>query len=118
MKIIKSNNITVFDCDDTLVMYRNFRVKTKDKLEFDYGDEKIYLTPHAFHVTFLKHCHNRGDYVIAWSKNGFEWCQQVINKLGLNKYVDVCMSKPSRHVDDKKDLSSIVGDSIYLPFEE
>lgn len=118
MKIIKSNNIITFDCDDTLVMYKDFRVKTKNKIEFDYGDEKIYLTPHKFHVMFLKHCFKRGDYVIAWSKNGNEWCEQVIKKLKLTKYVHLCMSKPSRHVDDKKDLSSIVGDAIYLPFEE
>jgi predicted phosphatase len=118
LKTIKSNNITVFDIDDTLVMYKNFRVKTDKTIEFDYGDEKIYLTPHKFHVTFLKHCFNRGDYVIAWSKNSYEWCEQVIKKLKLTKYVHVCMSKPSRHVDDKKDLSSIVGDSLYLPFEE
>jgi predicted phosphatase len=118
MQLIKTNNITVIDCDDTLVMYKDFRVKTKNKIEFDYGDEKIYLTPHKFHITFLKHCYNRGDHVVVWSKNGWQWAEQVVKKLGLTKYVHICMSKPSRHVDDKKDLSSIVGDGIYLPFEE
>jgi predicted phosphatase len=118
VKVIKSNNITVFDIDDTLLMHIDRRVRTKDKIEIEYGDEKIYLTPHKFHVTFLKHCHKRGDFVVIWSKNGHQYAEQVVKKLNLSKYVHLIMSKPSRHVDDKKDLSSIVGDCIYLPFEE
>lgn len=118
MKVIRSNNLTTFDIDDTILMHIDRRVKTKDKIAIDYGDEVIYLTPHKFHITFLKHCHKRGDFVVIWSKNGYQYAEQVVKKLKLSKYVDLIMSKPSRHVDDKKDLPSIVGDGIYLPFEE
>lgn len=117
MQLISSNNITAFDCDGTLVLYKDFRNKTSEKIEFEYGDEKIYLTPHKFHCTFLKHCFNRGDFIIAWSKNGHQWCEQVVKKLGLENYVHICMSKPARHIDDKQNLNEIVGDAIFLPEE-
>jgi hypothetical protein len=97
-----------------MLLYKDYRVKTKEKIEFDYGDEKIYLTPHKFHIMFLKHCHNRGDFVILWSKNGVSWAEQVAKKLGLTKYIDLCMSKPSRHVDDKQTINEIVGDRIFI----
>lgn len=115
MKVIRNNNITTFDIDSTLLIYDKIRTKDKGKIAFDYGDETLYLRAHNFHSTFLKHCHNRGDYVIIWSKNGVMWCEQVVKKLKLTKYVDLIMGKPTRHVDDKSDLSSIVGDAIYIP---
>lgn len=115
MQTICSNSVITFDVDDTLVMYEDIRNPGEGKIEFNYGDEKIYLRPHKFHITFLKHCFNRGDHVVIWSKNGWQWVEQVVDKLGLRNYVHTAMSKPSRHVDDKKDLVSIVGDGIFLP---
>lgn len=117
MTVLKTNNITAFDVDGTLLLYKDFRVKTPDKIEIAYGDEKLYLTPHKFHITFLKHCYNRGDFVIVWSKNGFQHSENVVKKLGLEKYVHICMSKPTRHVDDKQNLNEIVGDRVFLPEE-
>lgn len=114
MKVLNRNDITVFDVDQTLVMYKNYRSAGPNKIAFDYGDETIYLTPHKFHVMFLKHCYKRGDYVIVWSKNSAMWAEQVIKKLKLQKYVHMIMSKPTRHVDDKENINEIVGDRIYL----
>lgn len=114
MKLIENNNITTFDIDSTLLLYKDIRVKTKNKVELMYGGEVIYLTVHKMHVMFLKHCKERGDFVILWSKNGWQWAQHVANVLELNDHVDLIMSKPTRHVDDKKDLSSIVGDGIWI----
>lgn len=114
MKVIRSNNITCFDCDGTLVLYKDYRTKTPDKIEFDYGDEKFYLTPHKFHIAFLKHCYKRGDTVILWSKNGWQWAEQIGLKLGITDYVHFCMSKPTRHVDDKHNMNEIVGDRIFI----
>lgn len=114
MKIIKSNNITVFDVDSTLLLYERIRTKEQGKIAFNYGDEIIYLRPHNFHPTFLKHCHNRGDFVIVWSKNGVSWAEQAVKKLKLTKYVDLVMSKPSRYVDDKTDMPSVCGDHIFI----
>lgn len=118
MKIIESNNITNFDVDGTLLLYKDIRNAGPKKLVFSYGDETIYLTPHKFHVTFLKHCKNRGDTVIVWSKNGYQWAQEAVLALGIEKYVDICMSKPTRYVDDKTDMPSVCGDHIFIAEEE
>lgn len=115
MKVIKNNNITVIDCDETLVLYKNIRTKTKDTITFEYGNELLHLTPHNFHPTFVKHCFLRGDFVIIWSKNGWQWSQQIALKLGLDKYCHIAMSKPKIHVDDKHDISSICGDRVFIP---
>lgn len=118
MRILQKNNITCFDVDGTLVIWpKNYHDKKTQTIEFRYGDEFIYLHEHVPHVTFLKHCHNRGDYVSVWSQNGWEWALQVIEKLGLRDYVDEVRSKPSRHVDDKDYLADIVGNRIFMKYE-
>jgi predicted phosphatase len=115
MKIIKSNNITCFDIDNTLLIWdKHYKEKREGAIELNYGDEKIYLKPHSMHITFLKHAYKRGDTVILWSKNGYQHAQQVAKKLKLEKYIHFCMSKPTRHVDDKSDISSICGDRVWI----
>jgi len=118
-KILKKHNITAVDVDNTLVMWSDdFRVNRSGRLEFDYGGEKVYLKPHNFHPTFIKHCYERGDFIEVWSQNGYEWAEQVIKKLGLENHVHVVRSKPVRHVDDKDNLTDIVGARIYIPDSE
>jgi hypothetical protein len=116
--IIKSNSPSGFDCDDSLVIWpKDFRVNKPGRIEFDYGSEKVYLIPHSYHVIFLKHCFNRGDFVIIWSANGFDWAKQVVDKLGLENHYNCIMQKVVRHVDDKTSISSIVGNHIFVPHE-
>jgi hypothetical protein len=115
MQVIESNNITAFDVDNTLVMWHpNANDKIPGSLDFQYGNEIVYLTPHHNHIRFLKQCSIRGDHVEVWSKNGFQWAKQVVEKLKLQDYVDVVRSKPSRHVDDKEEMEHIVGARIYM----
>ena len=115
-KLLEESNITSCDVDNTLVMWSSdFKVNTKGRMHFKYGGEDVYLKPHNFHVTFLKHCYNRGDFVEVWSQNGFEWAEQVVLALGLENHVNVVRAKPTRHVDDKTSLSDIVGCRIYIP---
>ena len=114
----KSNNVTCFDCDDTLVIWpKDFRVDREDRISFMYGNEQVFLEEHSYHTTFLKHCHNRGDMVIVWSANGYAWAQNVVETLGLGPYVSVVMSKPTRHVDDKESATSIAGSRVFIPHE-
>ena len=42
----------------------------------------------------------RGNIVVVWSARGAEWCNIVVKKLQLDKYVNLCISKPSHFVDD------------------
>lgn len=114
-KLLEEANITACDVDNTLVMWdKNYRNPGPGKMEFFYGSEKVYLKPHNFHITFLKHCFNRGDYVEVWSQNGFQWAEQVVKVLGLEEHVHVVRSKPTRHIDDKESLDDIVGNRIYI----
>jgi len=116
--ILESNNVTCFDCDDTLVLWpKDFRVNKPGRIEFDYGDEKVYLIEHNYHSIFLKHCASRGDCVIIWSANGYKWALEVAKKLKLEAHATIIMSKPTRHVDDKESLSSIVGSRVFIPHE-
>lgn len=118
MRVDKSNNVTTFDCDDTLVMWpKDFRIWKPGRITFMYGGEEVYLEAHSYHVTFLKHCANRGDHVVVWSANGYAWAENIVATLGLEPFVSVVMSKPTRHVDDRESASSIVGSRVYIPHE-
>jgi hypothetical protein len=117
-QIIKSSSVTCFDCDDTLVLWpKDYKVPKEGRIEFEYGNEPVYLIPHSYHVIFLKHCFNRGDHVVIWSANGYQWATQVARKLGLMEHASQIMSKPTRHVDDKESPSSIAGSRVFIPHE-
>lgn len=116
--ITKNNNVTCFDCDDTLVIWpKDYSEPGPGRIEFDYGSEKVYLIPHSYHIIFAKHCFNRGDHVIIWSANGWAWAEQVAQKTGLNNHYRQILTKPVRHVDDKQSLSSICGNQVFIPNE-
>lgn len=116
--IVQNSSVTCFDCDDTLVLWpKDYNKPGEGRIEFEYGSEKVYLIPHSYHVIFLKHCFNRGDHVIIWSANGYKWALQVAMKLGIQNHFSQIMCKPTRHVDDKESLSSIVGSRVFIPHE-
>lgn len=120
MKVVKSNNISCFDVDNTLVMWdKNYRLNSADnsKVGLYYGGEVVQLKKNKSHMLLLKQFKLRGDTIIVWSQNGYEWAEQVIAALKLENYVDFVMSKPLRHVDDKKEKEYIVGNYVYLEEE-
>ena len=118
MIVLEENDISAFDVDGTLVIWpKNPNIQRQGTIEFLYGDEKVYLYPHLPHIRFLKNCCIRGDYVEVWSKNNFAWAKQVVEKLNLEKYVDIVRSKPSRHIDDKQSLEEIVGGRVYMEYD-
>lgn len=116
MDVIESNNRSVFDVDNTLVMWpkSNPNKKRKGHIAFNYGDEIVYLRPNKSHIRFLKHCSLRGDYVEVWSQNNGLWAKHVVETLKLKKYVKLAGPKPNRHIDDKEHISFIVGNRVYL----
>lgn len=113
-----NNNITCFDVDDTLAIWpKDFRINKPGRVKFLYGGENVYLEEHSFHTLFLKQCYLRGDHVIVWSANGYEWARQVVAEFKLEQHVSLVMSKPIRHVDDKEEKTSIVGPRVFIPHE-
>lgn len=123
MIINEKENIVCYDVDDTLVMWgSNFDspyddngvIDPKRKAFIDpYDNSTNYLTPHKKHIGLLKKHKGRGCMVVVWSAAGVKWAESIIKELGLEEYVDVVTTKPSKYVDDLPG-SEILGTRIYL----
>lgn len=52
-------------------------------------------------IELLKSYKKRGYEVIVHSANGWKWCQEVVEKLGLTEFVDEVATKPMKYVDNE-----------------
>lgn len=111
--IFRNNNVSGFDVDGTLISKGRKRL-FEGAIELRYGDETLYYKPNEEHIRYLKHCSNSGDLIIVWSKNRFQWAEQVVKVLKLEPYVDIVMCKLARHIDDKQTFEEIVGNRIFF----
>lgn len=106
MKIIKSENVVMYDVDDTLVMWGNqwadekFDYPGAVQIQCPFDSSVFYLRPHKPHIELLKTHKARRKTIIVWSQGGYKWAKAVVESLGLTKYVDIIMSKPMTYVDD------------------
>lgn len=101
MKIIKNENTVFFDVDETLILHQDnnleddiFTIKDEDTNEY------LPVKRHYRHIGYLKKSKARGRFVVVWSANGHKWAETVVKALGLKKYVDLCMTKPTVYFDD------------------
>lgn len=117
MLIIDKESTIFIDVDDTLVMWGVDGVVGKDLIDVKcpHDGSSTYLAPHMAHIKVLKDRKARGSYIVVWSAGGFEWANAVVVALGLTKYVDLVMTKPHAHIDDKQPVD-IMGEHIYIPF--
>lgn len=89
--MITIEGITVyFDVDETLTMFHGY--ETND----------FAVSINHRHVRAIKEHAHRGHKIVVWSAGGAKWAEQVVKELELEKYVDVCMAKPSWFYDDKR----------------
>lgn len=116
MITIPSNNSVWFDVDDTLVLWSPTpEEKEKYGIDVNCPGSKILnkdgtvdeapgwverLVPHFTHVEQIKKHKARGHTVIVWSAGGWEWARAAVMALGLERYVDLVISKPEWVVDD------------------
>jgi FMN phosphatase YigB (HAD superfamily) len=106
MYIFESTKFVAFDCDDTLVMWDRdmmFDESAKGVIEFKdpyQKDISYLLKPHKKHIQKLKGYKNSGWTVMVWSAGGWGWAKTVVETLGLEKHVDIVMSKPRYCYDD------------------
>jgi hypothetical protein len=112
------NNRTVFcDVDGTLLEH------THDK-SLDYvavpdavhPGEFIKGIPNYNNIRIVKEEHNRGAYVIVWSKGGNQWAADVVTALGLQNYVDIIMDKPTAYIDDLP-IEKWCTDRVFIPID-
>ena len=90
------------DVDLTLIgeHQSNNHAKGDYLYKFDYYGKVVYAERIDRHIDLLVAYKKRGYHVTVWSANGWQWAEQVINRLDLSEYVDVVMTKPCRYVDD------------------
>lgn len=98
MIIDKSELLVYFDVDETLV--RDSLLEEECFSIEHHGTVKFKVAIES-HVALLKSYHARGYRIYVWSANGWEWAAQVIQALGLTRYVYQVQSKPLKFVDDK-----------------
>lgn len=80
-----------------------------------YDGETYKYDVHWEHVELLKQYHGRGFCNIVWSANGRKHAESVVDALGLDKFVSVKMTKPMKHLDDKRSAEFIVGSHVFIP---
>lgn len=103
MEVIYNEQIVCFDVDDTLVLYDpDYSDPNVDIVYFTnpYDGSLIGLTPHHQHLDLMKKYKGRGYYVVVWSAGGVKWAESVVKTLGIEQYVDLVTTKPSKYVDD------------------
>jgi FMN phosphatase YigB (HAD superfamily) len=120
MIVEKNRNVITFDVDDTLILWdeksRDLKAPTDGRLVIicPYDNLPYSFTVHERHVGFLKREKAKGSFVIVWSKSEGAWAEAVCKALGLENYVDIAMSKPSKYVDDVTDVDLILGSRVFL----
>lgn len=85
------------DVDDTIVSWEPDYLYAPGKMEFtDPNDNTPYwLTPMFAQIQRIKDMKKAGYTVVIWSQGGADWCEHVIQQLGLSQYVDAYLAKAS-----------------------
>jgi len=117
MRTIKKESTVWVDCDDTLIMWgKEPHMKHKHiAITNPYDGQIDHLMPHKGHIKVLKDRKARGSFIVVWSAGGYKWAEAVVKALNLEKYVDLCMTKPHMYIDDKE-AKDIMGERLYIPF--
>lgn len=93
-----------FDCDGTLVLWpddfkEGFQI---DKaIRFEHEGSFYNLVPNETVIEKLKKRHKSGATIVVWSMGGAVWAREIVTKLGIEEYVEFCLSKPNIFWDDE-----------------
>lgn len=109
MNVIENEKIVAIDVDGTLI-----NPDEAGSLKIPYGSVIKSFSPIMAHVELLKHYHGRGFYVIVWSHGGVKHALYTIKALKLERFVNLVLTKPMKHMDDKTDVESIVGSRVFI----
>lgn len=101
MKTIENDIIVPFDVDGTLLDYNIEGVPESELIDIGMNPEfVIKVRPLKEHVQRVKNHKASNHFIIVWSGSGHGWAEHVVKTLGLEKYVDLVISKPRWCYDD------------------
>lgn len=101
MVSFKDNRTVYFDVDDTLIEWAQCEAEDPDAVKIKKGNHTFFKREIKEHTSELKLQKMTGNTVVVWSAGGAEWAATAIKALGLEDYVDVCLTKPDFYYDDK-----------------
>jgi len=107
--IIQTEMVVAVDIDNTLI-----RRNPLGTIKLPYGSSIQNFEPIVEHIELVKSYSQRGFFVILWSHGGFQHAQMTMNALKLDRYVNLVMTKPSKHIDDKESVEDIVGTRVFI----
>lgn len=125
MDVMATDQVVTIDVDDTLVLWpenqKTFPYNQSHTQPYEgavafndpYDNSINYLTPHQKHIDLIKKYKGRGFTVIVWSAGGYKWAASVVKTLGLESFVDIVLTKPSRYVDDLP-CEKWMGNRVYI----
>jgi hypothetical protein len=116
MNIIRCNQPTFFDVDDTIIKWGYANVPGPNTVEITCSGITQHLVPHKKHIEQIKAHKARGHTVFVWSKGGDLWAEAVVEALGLRPFVDYVLEKPEWYYDDKE-AQEFMGKALYLKDE-
>lgn len=109
MQVIKNELVVCCDVDGTII-----KPDQKGGISLPYGSGIQTYSPIMAHVDLIKEYKKRGFTVIVWSMAGQAHAQRVVEALKLERWVDIVMCKPTKHIDDKEDVGSIIGTRVFI----
>ena len=98
MFVIPEGPVNFWDIDDTLVRW-TLRPE-EQSLRFECRGKECYANPIKENVQELIRQSLKGSHTVVWSRGGTLWAEAAVKGLGLEKYVDVILSKPQNLYDD------------------
>lgn len=121
--IVGNDQTVCFDVDDTLIIWDDLsykeQIETQSRVVITdpYDGLKTSHVVHQRHINFLMRMKSRGYTVVVWSSSGAAWAAAAVKALGIESSVDICISKPSKIVDDLKNTNEIIPEPMFLNIE-
>ena len=108
--IIESDKVVFYDVDDTLITWNSSEELEDDVITLTdaMGDITEHKVLRKNVISLIEHS-KRGHKIVVWSAGGYAWASQAVKLLGLEKYVDLVVSKPTWWYDD------LTAEEVLLP---
>ena len=103
MIVVNNDKISFWDVDDTLINhFIGIPFDEKEHVRLNNGEIQAWkITRNEPNIRALKHFKQLGSTVVVWSASGYAHAENAVKALGLENFVDFCMSKPEVYIDDK-----------------